>query len=107
MQIADSFSDINLREIYVNKEYSMTPICPSFNQQQSCGSRFHHLKELTVLHTIWNHTQLRLAAESIFNYTPNNIYWYQNGMFPIICKMPFARHIRERLRDFMEFNDEI
>ena len=94
-------------EILINRQYWKIPMCPSFNPQQTCGSRFHHLRDLTVLHTIWNHTQLKLAANSIFKHVPSNIYWHQNGMFPIICKMPVTRHIKERIRDFTGYNEDI
>ena len=98
----------NLMDELIERNYRLIPQCPLFNPQQSCGSKFHHLRDLTIFHTIWNHTQLELAAKSLFSHKiPSNLYWYQNVMFPVVCKMPFKRHLKYEFNKFIGIDDDI
>ena len=76
---------INMVDL-IKKNYSAVPQCEAINPQMTCGKQYHRLKDLVVYHTIWNDTELLLAGESLFEYTPSNIYWYQNFMFPGVCR---------------------
>ena len=103
--LGHQFDDFN--DEIIDHNFKIIPNCPLINPQRSCGYNFHHLKDLTIFHTIWNHTQLDLLSKTIFGNIPNNLYWYQNGVFPSICKMPLSRHLKERFNSFLGFINEI